>query len=567
MGQAEVVSEPSLKLNFSDKTFDNSFVSQKIINLDLKTKPKMSKVNLDALIPREDFVAQGDNDNKQKKINTLTLGHLLPSGGQNYISVYHLLKKPDFQRETNEWDKKRITDLIECFIERAFIPSIILWENDQNGNIYVIDGAHRISAILAYINDDYGDREISNKFYGYNKIPQAEIDLADETRTYINKQIGSFTYVMEQGGHKADGLKKAAFDVQIITGDVKKAEDSFFKINQQGVVLSPTEKVLCKSRELPSCIATRAVIKGGFGTQYWKNFEAQNQNAIKDIADELNTLLFKPPYNDSSKSIVLHHPLGGNITNATPMVFDLMKIIKANYLPGKEEKDLLSGSDTLQYLVLTRKIIWKILSEQSGSLGLFPSVYFYNSSGKFIQSAFLGMIQLFVENERNDNVFLPKFTKVRERLEGFILNYKVFITQINRTYGSKERSYRHMKGFFLNLIEYLDQGLSDENILKELKTKKNFDFLNENESDIEKPKSKKFNIETKIAVSNKEEIQGTPKCKICGGYIHPNSKSIDHKVDLKFGGGSEVSNAQTTHYYCNMSKDKLVKLGIYVSDN
>jgi hypothetical protein len=526
----------------------------------------MSKVNLDALIPKEDFIFQPEKkQEKQSGFINLTLGHLLPKGEGNYISIYHLLRKPDFQRETNEWDKKRIADLIESWISRAFIPSVILWENETTGNLYVIDGAHRLSAMLAYINDDYGDKEISHKFYGYNQIPDAEIELAVETRNYVENRIGgSFKEIMRAGGTKADGLKKAAFDLQMITGDVKKAEDSFFKINQQGVVLSPTEKELCKSREKPICIATRAIMKGNAGVQYWKKFEASNQAKIKEISEQLNVLIFDPPYKEESKSVILHHPLGGTITNATQMIFDLVKIIKAKYYPErKDDNDTVKGDDTLEYLSLARKIIWKVLSNQQGSLGLFPSVYFYNSSGKYIQSAFLGMVQLLLENEQHDDVFLPKLTKVRAHLESFLLRNKVLITQINRKYGSKERSYRHMKGFFLNVIELLHEGKDEKAILDSLKEREHYNFLNELESDTEVAKKKAFSKEAKTAHIITEELSGMPKCKICGGLVHPLSKSIDHKLDLKFGGGSESSNAQTTHHYCNNSKDKLVILGIY----
>lgn len=533
-----------------------------------ETKPiqYMSKVNLDALIPREDFAAQSQNENKQQRFKSLNLSHLLPQGETNYASIYHLLKKPDFQRETNEWDKKRIGDLIEAFIERSFVPSVILWENEQNRNIYVIDGAHRISAILAYINDDYGDREISNKFYSY-KIAQAELDLANETRQYINNRVGSFTDVMTENGYKADGIKALEFDVQIITGDVKKAEDSFFKINQQGVILSPTEKALCKSRDFPSCIATRAIIKGGMGTQYWKNFKAENQQSIKDIALQLNEILFFPPYNEASPTIV-NHNLGGQIMTATPMIFDLTKIIKKTYFANKEQEDKTDGASTLQYLIYIRKIVWKIFAQQVGSLGLYPTVYFYNSSGKYIQSAFLGMTQLLIEvgrNSQKETEFLIAFTKVRKQFEDFLIKYKVFVTQINRKYGSKDKSTAQMKGFFLNLINLIeDTNNSEANILLKLKAK--YDFLNEYESDFEKPKKSSFNADTRIFVSNKEELESSRCCKICGGYLHPNSQSPDHKQDIKYGGSSDPENLQWTHWYCNMSKDRLIKDGFYINN-
>ena len=74
MGQAEIISDPDLKLKISDKTFDNSFVSQKIINLDVQSKPKyMSQVNLDALIPREDLEIKEAKYSNINQINNVRL--------------------------------------------------------------------------------------------------------------------------------------------------------------------------------------------------------------------------------------------------------------------------------------------------------------------------------------------------------------------------------------------------------------------------------------------------------------------------------------------------------------
>lgn len=548
------------------KTKNNSHISR------LNNSP-MSKVNLDALIPKADFIVKSEGNKKDTGIKQLYLFHLLKD---NDLSIYHLLKKPDFQRETSEWDKKRIADLIESFIERHFIPSIILWENEETGLIYVIDGAHRLSAILAYLNNDYGYGSISHEFNRYAGIPDEEKELALETEDYINNKLGSYQEVIKKGGTLADGLKKAFFDVQWITGGVKKAEESFFKINAQGVVLSPTEKELCKSREYPTCLATRSIMKGAGGHQYWARFDASLQKEIKDISQELNKMLFEPPYSENTKSIILHNPLGGSITNAMQMVFELMKIIKAKYKNNQEEKDITSGKDTLEYLEWTRKLIWKTLSEKPGSLGLHPSIYFYNSGGKFIHSAFLGMMQLLTENDgSNDNVFLPKFTKVRPYLEDFLISYKIFLGQINAKYGSKERSYRHLKGFYSNLINYFteatDKNYNEATPLEKAQTKlkvltavlNKYPFLNERDNEIEPSKSKRFSAQTKVWLRIKEELDAATKCKICNGHLHPFSIDFDHKDDKKYGGGSNIENAQATHFYCNNSKDKLIALGIY----
>lgn len=532
-------------------------------------KRKMSKVNLDAMIPRADFIGSSEGNKKKSGIEKIYLFHLLKS---HELSIYHLLKKPDFQRETNEWDKERIKGLISSFIERSFIPSIILWENEDTGLIYVIDGAHRLSAIIAYVNNDYGYGKISHEFNRYAKIPEEERVLAEETELYIKETIGSYQDVIKNGGMSSDNLKQAYFDVQVITGDVLKAEDSFFKINAQGVILSPAEKALCKRRDYPTAIATRAIMKGSGGHQYWGRFEVSNQKSVKEIAEEIHEILFEPPYKENAKSI-RDNPLGGKITGAMPMIFELVKIVREHYIKAKlEEKDITNGDETLIILEWVRKNIWKVLSEKSGSLGLHPSVYFYNIGNKFIQSAFLGMLQLLIEKDGNNEThFLIEFTKVRKGFEDFIVKYNVFLGQINAKYGSKQKSFRHLKGFYKNLIDYFLEEYPkrfpecEEIILSKIKNK--YPFLNErDDTDIAKSKKGKFSTELKIHLRIKGDLAYAQRCGICGGYLHPLSTDFDHYLDDKYNGKSDSKNAQPTHYYCNNSKDQLIKLGIYEPD-
>ncbi len=118
----------------------------------------MTKVNIDALIPREDFeVVETINPGKKKEtisIEDLKINSFFRS----------LLRKPDFQRETNEWDSAKIIQFIESFISDDLIPAIILWRS-SSGYLFTIDGSHRLSSLIAWINDDYGDGKISRQFY------------------------------------------------------------------------------------------------------------------------------------------------------------------------------------------------------------------------------------------------------------------------------------------------------------------------------------------------------------------------------------------------------------------
>ena len=243
-------------------------------------------------------------------------------------------------------------------------------------------------------------------------------------------------------------------------------------------------------------------------------------------------------------------------------------MIKEKYKSVNYEKiDALNGTETLDYLMWTRKLIWKTLSEKSGSLGLHPSIYFYNTGGKFIHSAFLGMMQLLIENDgQGDDKFLPRFTKNRSCVEDFLKNYKVFIGQINAKFGSKQRSFRHLKGFFTPIIDLFDEQPtrnfedSKEEVLR--KIKEVYPFLNERDLEVE-PKANRASKEYRSFLKIKEEIEKTARCKICNGFLHPFSIDFDHIQDKKYGGKANQENLQSVHYYCNNSKDKLISLGIY----
>ena len=77
---------------------------------------------------------------------------------------YPNLRKPEYQRETNEWTPEKVLGLIESFVNGDLIPAIILWTSKGNYT-FVIDGAHRLGALIAWVNDDYGDWEISRNFF------------------------------------------------------------------------------------------------------------------------------------------------------------------------------------------------------------------------------------------------------------------------------------------------------------------------------------------------------------------------------------------------------------------
>lgn len=145
----------------------------------------MAKINLDALISREDFKVE-EVINSGKKKETISIEDI-----KSDSFFFSNLRKPDFQRETNEWDGERVSELIRSFITGDLIPSVILWRS-TGGYLFVIDGSHRLSALAAWVNDDYGDGKTSKHFYD-GIVPDEQLKAADETRKLVDKTVGTYS--------------------------------------------------------------------------------------------------------------------------------------------------------------------------------------------------------------------------------------------------------------------------------------------------------------------------------------------------------------------------------------
>src|SRR5262245_49707111 len=113
-------------------------------------------VNLDALIPRGDMAEPSDP--AAVKLEKISIAHL----DDQFFAV--ALRKPDFQRETAHWSPEKVCDLIRAFIDGDLIPAVILWQRGRN--VFIIDGAHRLGALMAWVRDDYGDGRQSQEYFG-----------------------------------------------------------------------------------------------------------------------------------------------------------------------------------------------------------------------------------------------------------------------------------------------------------------------------------------------------------------------------------------------------------------
>jgi hypothetical protein len=505
-------------------------------------------VNLDALIQREDFEVQ-DSPGQSQLSQTIQIRDL-----ETDSFFYKVLRKPDFQRETSEWDINRISDFIKSFLDGDLIPAIILWQSGSN--VFVIDGAHRLSALIAWVQDDYGDGKTSKLFFDA-AIPKEQIESADKTRRYIKKILGSYEdhkfaiqYPEKSTADVLDRAKKMAplaIQLQWVKGDAKKAEASFFKINQQAAPIDKTELRLLQSRHKPNAIASRAIIRAGTGHKYWSSFGSDIQQVIQQEAKSINSLLFNPELRTPIKTLDLPVAGRGYSSQTLPLVFDFVNI--ANEVKDESTlKDDPDGSTTLDFLKVCHNVLNRITGLHPSSLGLHPVVYFYSSAGRYQPTSFLAMLLILHELE-NQGKF-DAFIKSRQRFEEFLLRYKILTQQVVYRYGSGTKGYIPLSTLLQFILERILEGKDESQVVEAIQANTSFSYLQPKEI-LAQAGGKEFSTETKSAVFLRDALQNPLRCKICNGLIHFNSISIDHITRKQDGGLGTVDNAQLSHPYCN----------------
>lgn len=511
-------------------------------------------VNLDALIPREDFDNKEDINGIPRNVSTLSITDL------KYESFFFAnLRKPDFQRETNEWDADKIVSLIESFIDQQLIPAIILWRN-ASSSTFVIDGSHRLSALAAWVNDDYGDGKISKEFYD-GRIPDEEIEIAEKTRNLIKKRVGLFSdyelaihhpeKVKDEIAAKARFLGAIPLQLQWVDGNAERAEQSFFKINQQAVSINKTELKLLKARRKPSGVATRAIMRSGIGHKYWAFLEIEKQVEIQTIAKEVHSLLFEPKLTNPIKTLDL--PLAGKSTSTQTqsLVLDFVNIVNCDkFTKEKYETNDVDGETTVQCLKNCRKTLYRINSSHPSSLGLHPAVYLYSANGRFKITSFYALLN-FINTLEKSNGF-DKFIKCRELFEELIRDYDYLIQAIVRNKRDSIKAYPFVADFYVMAIESLLKTSNVKETVEQIKNSEKFrDILKDASLEKEETSNSTFSRAVKSATFIKQALENTPRCAICGGLLHRNSISIDH-IERKIDGGlGTFDNAQLAHPYCN----------------
>lgn len=361
---------------------------------------KSNLVNLDAMILREDFATEAEEDFSSDSFRSFSV--------KDFDLYSNVIKKPDFQRETNQWSPQQVSSLIASYVSGDLIPSVILWRGSY---IFVIDGGHRLSALRAWVLDDYGDGPVSQKFFNY-QISKEQLESGRKTRELVEKNIGSWQGLKDKISNadatseekkKISKILTQALTIQWVSGDEDKAEVSFFNINMKGTPLDDVEEFLLKNRKKPTSIAARAVIRAGFGHKYWSKFDLPTAKQIEILSKKIHSIAFDPDIQSPVKTLEL--PLGGSrgVRVAIQLLIDFIGAATYGVSSKSTEKDDVDGTNTINCLKQSIKLFNRITGNDNGSLGLHPAVYFYGPSGRHSSPMFLGTSFLLAKHIRNNN--------------------------------------------------------------------------------------------------------------------------------------------------------------------
>lgn len=519
-------------------------------------------MNLDALIGREDFIAPpdditggGESGKQSASVTDLTKGESFSS----------TLRKPDFQRETAAWSPAMVCDFIEAFVSNDLIPAVICWQSPARLT-FIIDGGHRLSAIMAWIMDDYGAGARSVEFYG--KIPDEQERTHHKTRELVRKRVGSYAEWRSETakpgsvpglGEKVRGLAHAKVPLLWVPGnDATKAEKAFFTINQSAIEIDATELKILNARSQPQAVAARTIVRNATGTEYWASFSPEGRKIIVQTGRAIYSSLYTPPLGTPPKSEELPVAGHGYGSQTLPLIFDLVNI--ANELPvedaSKNKKKYLipqghskpEEGPTLKTIKETERLIRRITGIHASSLGLHPAVYFYATNFRHQPTTVLAVAQ-FVQDLEKANGFVD-FTKSRSAFEEFLINHKMYINQLTVKFGSMVKGFGPIRDYYHFVYERISKGGSDAQIEEELAADAKYQVLVK-ERPTPSKQAKSFSQDAKNAKLLSDVLEKAFVCTMCGARIDKKAMQLDHVVDKSKGGPADIDNAEWSHPYCN----------------
>jgi hypothetical protein len=565
-------------------------------------------VYLDHHIKRESLRYQRPDDKIQarteEKAPTLRLVDLTRPDDPYVLTRY--LRKPDFQRATWSWTPEDCVNLLESIINYQVVPSIIMWTSPVNNLTYILDGAHRISVFVAWLNDDWGEDQANNiadprqadsvrdaakkvreemqkrRIGTYKEFIDAEADLQaliDQNIDNIKARLGEEQF--KRGKFFQDFRKSdIAFHILWVKGDYQIAERSFLRINKSGQQLTDWEIKLIENRDSSFARAVMSLTSPESAQHYWPEHVPENEDRdkleeeVRDIIKEVNylqSILFTPPYTKPISR--LEQPLLATTPDKKPVyVAELLTVTEGFRGQQPQTEELLKRSQSIfpreiingghKLLKNAHEYFDHLVGTSSKSLAIIPLLYFYKSDGAYIRSLLYGFIFWLCQGKESD-IQLRKdlFSAYRGPFEILLRKDKdIIVNEIGRKIGSGPEVTLHTSNYFQNLMELLIKHKGD---IENTAFLTDYSVLisqvagqNSIAKPVEEVRRRIFSPRQKINLIIETLLDNLGYCQICGGKLNPvGAVQHDHIQRFKDGGFTTADNQRLTHPYCNLRRD------------
>lgn len=569
------------------------------------------RVYLDHLIMRQSLRYKRPEEKTdyvpQQQPPTLRVSDLI---GDHASSRIGFLRKPDFQRATWSWTPGDCVSLLDSIVNEQVIPSIIMWTSPESDLDYVLDGGHRISVVLAWLRDDWGDKVLPP----YIDEEQEGIirKAAAKVKQLVREKIGTiddfraaeeeFDRIVNEGQAPKQVLSPRTFERALfyrkiqkgninfpilwVNGDYEKAAQSFLKINKTGRKLSDWETKLLENRDSSFARVVMSIANIDSARHYWpsdvpeslhKTELVSKRTEIVNGIDKLQGILFQPPYESPAKSRRLQQPLliAPSVEMKPFYLAEMLTVMKGG--KGQEaETEMLMKKDKG---APPEKIItdgWKLVEEalttfehlvgpSPKSLAIVPLLYFYNDGGRHVRSLLYGLVYWLFSGGNEGDVLARKrvFSAHRAAFEQILLADKEnIIRRIGRNIGSgPEVTYptaRFYQGLLELLVRHSDSIRSEqfEKDYKGLVDKLKLPDRSAGVSQSIEGKSRIFTEKQKSTVVLRSLFNTATRCGICEGILDPRGGlQHDHTLKWSEGGQTIVENDRLTHPFCNNNRD------------
>ena len=569
----------------------------------------MNEVYLDHLIERESlrYKRSDERIRREGRSEPPRELRLCDLYGDHMASRAKLLRKPDFQRATWAWTPEDCVSLLESLVNGQVVPSIIMWSSPENGYQYVLDGGHRVSVVLAWLNDDWGDH-LSEEEYADQEQEDSIKKAAREVRRLVKERVGDIRdyqaadtaierammenkaprvvlppVVFSRGMfYRALRGGEVGFHILWVTGDYEKAEQSFLKINKSGRQLSDWERKLVDNRNSSFARAIMSLANISSAKHYWDTYvpDAPNKAGLEQKVteiltwvEEIHNVLFKPAYQTPIRSLTQPMLVTPDRQTRPVWLAELLTVIEGGRGQSAETEELLKRDTTgsPETMIVNG---WKLIGEVKDvfsnlvgaspkSLGLVPALYFYTDSGRYVRSLLYGLIYWLLAGADEDIVLRRKrvFCAHRSALEQVLLqNKEDIVTGITRKTGSGPDVTLQTAQYYQRLLELLVKHNSQiDSAAFQKEYAEVIGKLTDRKVRPPAPvaRSRTFTEKQKSTLVLRALCENALPCGICGGILDPSGDvQHDHIVEHFRGGQTEPPNQRITHPFCNNQSNR-----------